>query len=132
MADASMRKKIIALEKSYWDAVRAKDGKKTAELSGDDALVTGARGVMKIAKDKMGKMTEEGDWKLHSYEFDDVQVASPAPNIAIIAYTVRQEMTMGGKKAELRAADSSTWVKGHNGWECYAHSETLLNDKKSA
>ncbi|WP_374653871.1 nuclear transport factor 2 family protein [Phenylobacterium sp.] len=123
---------IIALEKSYWEAIKAKDGDRTAALSGANSLVTGARGVMSIAKDRMGKMTEEGDWALHSYEFDDVQVATPAPNVAIIAYTVRQNVTMGGKSSELRAADSSTWVRGEGGWECHAHSETFLDDKKAA
>ena len=123
---------IIALETSYWDAMKAKDGGKTAELSGETSIVTGARGVMSIAKAKMGKMTEEGGWALHDYEFDDVEIATPAPNVAIIAYTVRQKVTMDGKTAELHAADSSTWVKGANGWECHAHSETFLEDKKAA
>ncbi|MGH6998118.1 MAG: nuclear transport factor 2 family protein [Phenylobacterium sp.] len=123
---------IIALEKSYWDAMKAKDGGRTAALSGATSLVTGAQGVMSIAKAKMGKMTEEGGWALHSYAFDNVEVATPAPNVAIIAYTVRQKVTMNGKTAELRAADSSTWVRGANGWECHAHSETFLDDKKAA
>jgi hypothetical protein len=87
---------------------------------------------MSIAKAKMGKLTEDGGWALHDYEFDDVEIATPAPNVAIIAYTVRQKVTMDGKTAELHAADSSTWVKGANGWECHAHSETFLEDKKAA
>ena len=132
MSNTPSSDEIIALEKSFWDAIKAKDGGRTAKLSGATSLVTGARGVMSIAKDKMGKMTEDGGWKLHSYAFDDVQVATPAPNVAIIAYTVRQSVTMDGKTAERRAADSSTWVRGPNGWECHAHSETFLDDKAAA
>ena len=30
---------------------------------------------------------------------------------------------------DMRAADSSTWIRGPNGWECHAHSETVLQDK---
>jgi hypothetical protein len=71
-------------------------------------------------------MTEEGDWTLHSYAFDDVKVSTPNPDTAIIAYTVRQNVTMDGKSQDLRAADSSVWIRGPNGWECYAHSETFL------
>jgi hypothetical protein len=123
---------IIALETAYWEAIKAKNGGKTAELSGETSLVTGARGVMNIAKDKMGKMTEEGGWALHSYAFDNVAVSTPAPNVAIIAYTVRQKVTMDGKSSVMHAADSSTWVKGPQGWECHAHSETFLDDKKAA
>jgi ketosteroid isomerase-like protein len=117
---------IIALEKSYWDAMKAKDGDRTAELSAKSSLVTGARGVIRIAKEKMGKMTEEGDWTLESYAFDHVEVATPSPDVALIAYTVRQNMTMDGKSQELRAADSSVWIRGADGWECHAHSEAFL------
>jgi ketosteroid isomerase-like protein len=134
MADRSLATKdeIVALEKSYWDAIKAKDGRRTAKLSGDTALVTGARGVMSIPKAKMGKMTEEGNWTLDSYAFDEVEVSTPAPDVAIIAYTVRQKVTMDGNAQEMRAADSSTWVRGADGWECHAHSETFLTDKSAA
>jgi hypothetical protein len=122
------RDEVIALEKSYWDAMKAKDGGKTAALSGQTSLVTGARGVMSIPKAKMGAMTEEGDWELESYSFDDVEVSTPAPDVAIIAYTVRQTVKMKGKAQEMRAADSSTWIRGKDGWACHAHSETFLQD----
>jgi hypothetical protein len=121
---------IIALEKDYWDAMKRKDGKRTAQLSGKTALTTGARGVTVIPKAKMGEMTEEGNWTLQSYEFSDVEVVTPADDVAIIAYKVKQKVTMDGKVQELRAADSSTWVRGANGWECHAHSETFLQDGK--
>jgi len=117
---------IIALEKSYWDAMKSKDGSRSAELSGSTSLVTGAQGVTSIPKTKMGKMTEEGDWTLEAYKFDDVEVITPAPDVAIIAYTVTQDVTMKGKAQKLRAADSSTWIRGKAGWECHAHSETFL------
>ena len=126
------KNEIIALETSYWDAMKAKDGGKAAKLSGKTSLVTGARGVMSIARDKMGKMTEEGDWSLESYSFDDVEVSTPAPDVAIIAYTVRQKVKMNGKSQDLRAADSSTWIRGADGWACHAHSETFLQDSPAA
>jgi Domain of unknown function (DUF4440) len=122
---------IIDLEKSYWDAMKQKDGQRTAELSAKTSLVTGARGVMSIPKTKMGKMTEEGNWILESYEFDDIEVTTPLPDIAIIAYTVRQKVKMDGKSQNLHAADSSTWVRGTGGWECHAHSETFLEENRT-
>ena len=123
---------IVALETSYWEAIKAKDGDRTAALSGPVSLVSGARGVMSIARDKMGKMTEEGDWSLESYSFDDVEVSTPAPDVAIIAYTVRQKVKMNGKTQELHAADSSTWIRGADGWACHAHSEAFLKDAAAA
>jgi hypothetical protein len=120
------KNEIIGLEKSFWDAMKTKDGKRSAELSGKTSLVTGAQGVMNIPKSKMGKMTEDGKWTLESYSFDNVEVSTPAPDVAIIAYTVRQQITMDGRPQEMHAADSSTWINGSNGWECHAHSETIL------
>ena len=127
MAQAKPTKdEIIALEKSYWDAMKKKDGAKTAELSASTSLVTGPKGVMTVAKSKMGKMTEEGNWTLDSYEFSDIEVSTPTPDVAIIAYTVNQKGTMDGKASNTRAADSSTWIRGAKGWECHAHSESFL------
>lgn len=119
---------IVALETSYWDAMKSKDGARSAALSGATTLVTGAQGVASIAKAKMGKMTEEGDWTLESYKLDDIEVITPTPDIAIIAYTVTQNVTMKGRSQQLRAADSSTWVRTDTGWQCHAHSETFLKD----
>ena len=128
---ASTQDDIIALEKSYWDAMMAKDGKATAALSGDQCLVTGAKGVMSIDRAKMAKMTEDGDWQLKSYTFDDVRVSIPAPDVAIIVYKVHQKVVMGGKTMDLHAADSSTWLRGKAGWECHAHSEAYLEKADS-
>ena len=126
MTTSASKDEIIALEKSYWDAMKRKDGKRAAQLSGKTALVTGASGVSSIPKDKMGKMTESGKWTLESYDFEDVEVTVPTPDVAIIAYKVHQKVTMDGKSQNLHAADSSTWIRGSAGWECHAHSETML------
>ena len=125
------KEEIIALETSYWEAMKAKDGARTSQLSGKVSLVTGAQGVMSIAKSEMGKMTEEGKWTLESYSFDDIAVTTPTPDVAVISYTVNQTVIMGGKSQNLRAADSSTWIRGTDGWECHAHSETFLKDSKA-
>ena len=123
---------IVGLEKSYWDAIKRKDGKTTASLSGKTSLVTGANGVMSIEKDKMGSMTEEGTWELKSYQFSDVSVVTPSPDVAIIVYKVTQTVSMDGTDRQFTAADSSTWIRGSAGWECHAHSETILSDQKAA
>lgn len=116
----------VHLEKSYWDAMKAKNGSKTADLSAKSSLVAGPKGIMRIEKREMSKMTEEGDWVLDDYEFEDVEVTTPSPDVAIIAYTVRQDVRIGGTAKKFRAADISTWIRGSRGWECHAHSETVL------
>ena len=120
---------IVALETSFWDAMKAKDGGRASAVTAKASLVSGARGVMKVSKAKMGEMTEEGEWTLESFAFDDIEVVTPTPDVAIIAYTVRQKVVMNGQPKEMRAADSSTWIRGEDGWECHAHSEAILPDK---
>jgi hypothetical protein len=124
--ESATKDEIVSLEKDYWEAIKRKDGKRTAQLSGQLALTTSARGLSAISKASMGKMTEEGDWTLDAYDFEQVEVVTPAPHVAIIAYKVKQNVTIHGKKQELRAADISTWVRGADGWECHAHSETFI------
>ena len=109
----TIRNEIIALERSYWDAMKAKDGKRTANLSGEASLVTGARGVTRIPKDKMGKMTEDGSWALNSYEFDDIEIACPAPNVAIC---IRMAATMRLLIARLRCRTAGSMRRGLIFW----------------
>ncbi len=125
---APTQDEILALETAYWDAMKAKDGRRTAELSGDPSVVSGSQGVMTIPRDKMGAMTESGDWTLTSYAFENIQFATPTPDVAVIAYVVREDVTLKGEPKSFRAADSSTWVRGPDGWACHAHSETILGD----
>lgn len=129
---APSKEDVVALETAYWDAMKAKDGARTSALSGDPSVVAGAQGVMRIPRAKMGKMTEEGDWTLESYSFDNVEVTTPTPDVAIIAYTVTQKVRMKGQPKEMKAADSSTWIRGKDGWTCHAHSESLLQDGAGA
>ncbi|MEO5615429.1 MAG: nuclear transport factor 2 family protein, partial [Cypionkella sp.] len=69
----------------------------------------------------------DGNWELRSFDLEDVQMITPAPDVAVLAYTARQTVVMDGKSMEMRAADSSTWVRGAQGWECHGHSETMLD-----
>lgn len=117
---------ILEHEKSYWDAMKSKNGRRTAELSGATSLVTGPRGVMSIAKAQMGKMTEDPGWELKDYTLSDLQILHPSLDVSIIAYKARQRMLMGGKEQESESILSSTWVRTHGSWECHAHSETPL------
>lgn len=117
---------ILTLERAYWDALCRKDGATAARLSADPSLVSGKQGVMTVSRSKMQALTEEGQWTLNSYAFDEVSFLCPTPDVAILAYTVTQNVTMNGKTETMRAADSSTWVRVGDGWHCCAHSEAFM------
>lgn len=117
---------ILALETAYWDALRRKDGAAAARLSADPSVVTGRQGVATISREKMKALSEDATWTLDDYTFEEVTFVSPTRDVAIIAYTVTQTVTMNGKADTRRAADSSTWTRGPDGWTCCAHSEAFL------
>ena len=53
----------------------------------------------------MKSLTEESKWVLNSYEFGEVSFVSPTPDVAILAYTVTQTVTMDGQARTLQAAE---------------------------
>jgi len=116
----------LALETPFWGALKAKDGTRAAAPSAPTSLVTGERGVRSIPRPDMARMTEEGNWSLESYTLENPETCTPAPNVAIIAYTAAQRVTMDGAATDRRTVATSTWVRGPNGWKCHAHSETPL------
>lgn len=126
-ANSTTDAEIMALEKSYWDAIKAKDGDTTARLSGDPSLVGGASGIRRIARDKMAEMTRSTDWELRDYRIGDVEILRPRDDLAIVAYKVTESVTVKGRDRTYEAAELSTWVRGDRGWECLAHSETVLD-----
>ena len=46
----------------------------------------------------------------------------------LVAYTVHDELAVGGEPVKLDAADTSVWVKKGSHWECAMHTESPLGD----
>jgi len=118
---------ILALETAYWDALCRKDGDAASRLSADPSVVTGKQGLATISRQKMKSLCDDAKWTLDDYTFEEVTFLSPAPDVAILAYTVTQTVTMDGRTETRRAADSSTWIRSPEGWTCCAHSEAFLD-----
>jgi hypothetical protein len=49
-------------------------------------------------------------------------------DVAIVAYKVKESLTVDGKPLTLEAADSSTWVRSPGGWVCAMHTEAISGD----
>lgn len=49
-------------------------------------------------------------------------------DVAIVAYTVHEELTVEGKPVKLDAADASTWVRRDGDWRCVLHTESIAGD----
>jgi ketosteroid isomerase-like protein len=119
---------LIALEKKYWDAMITKDVDTAVGMSDDPCYVTGAQGVSAISKEQYRKLMTDGAWQLHEYSMDKIQARLLTPDVAIVAYTVTEKLTVEGKPLTMKANDSSTWVRRNGEWKCALHTEAVAGD----
>jgi len=124
----ALEQDILAQEHRFWQSMIDRDSKVGAAMTAEPCIVAGGQGVGRIDRKTFASMMDGGDWTLKSYEFRDVKFVQPADNVAIIAYTVHEELTVGGKPVMLDAADASTWVKQGGEWLCALHTESVLGD----
>lgn len=119
---------LLSLEKKYWDAIASSDVDTAVKLTDDPCVVTGAQGVSSITHEQYRKLMTDNKWEIRSYEMSDVQARMISEDVAIIAYKVREELTVDGKPLTLNANDSSTWVRRDGSWKCALHTEAVAGD----
>jgi hypothetical protein len=122
-------KELLELERRYWQAMKEKDADAAMRLTDDSCIVTGAQGVAALDRKALGGMLTGGTWNLEKFEIgDDVQVRMLSDDVAVVAYTVHEELTVDGEPVTLDAADASTWVRRNGRWLCALHTESLTGD----
>lgn len=121
---------LLDLERRFWDAMRDKDGEAASEMTADNCIVVGAQGVSAVDRKTMAKLTNEGDWELERYTFDDstAQVTFLKDDVALVAYKVKEKLKVEGKPVNLEANDASVWVRKNGEWLCAMHTESLVGD----
>jgi len=130
MTTATRTKELLKYERRFWDAMREKDGEAAAEMTHDSCIVVGAQGVSAVDKDTMARLTIEGDWEIERYTFDEssAQVQFLNDDVALVAYNVKEKLTVDGKPLNLDANDASVWVRKNGEWLCAMHTESLAGD----
>jgi hypothetical protein len=128
MTTSAVEQEIIELETEYWRAIRDKDTDAAVRLTDDPCLVSGAQGVRSIDHKTFIEMARSPDWELRKFELADTDVRMLTDDVAIIGYTVTEEMVVKGKPLTMKAADTSTWVRRNGRWVCALHSESVLGD----
>src|SRR6188768_595285 len=120
---------VAGMERKYWQALKDRDHEGAIKLSADPCIVTGAQGVTEMDHASLRKMmTSQRQWTIEDFEFDDVKVRMLADDVAIVAYKVKEKMTVEGKPLSLEAADSSTWIRKNGSWVCALHTEAISGD----
>jgi ketosteroid isomerase-like protein len=125
---AATEQQLIDLEKKYWDAMVSKDVDTAVRMSDDPCYIAGAQGVSQIDNAQYRKLMTDGKWTLHSYSMDKILARLISPDVAIIAYTVTENLTVDGKALTMTANDSSTWVRRNGEWKCSMHTEAVSGD----
>ena len=123
-------RKIIDLEERFWNAMVDKDIEGSVAMLAKESIVAGAQGTALLRHDDYRGMARQGDslWQLKSYQLDDVKVMFPAKDVAVIAYTVTEDMEVEGKPLTLKAADATTWIRQDGEWLAALHTESVLGD----
>ena len=129
MSKEKVEDQLVDLERQYWNALKNGDAETAMRLSDDPCIVTGAQGVGSLDRRTLGDMMKSARYKLDGFQIDgDVKVKLLTDDVAVVAYKVREELTVEGKPIVLDAADSSTWVRRDGRWVCALHSEAPAGD----
>lgn len=130
MSERVNERDVLELERRFWDAMKTKDAERAKEMTDERCIVVGAQGVSSIDPVTMGRMTEEGPWRLEQFEVDEesAQVRMVAPDVAIVAYRVEERVVVDGKTVSMAANDSSVWVRRDDEWRCALHTESVEGD----
>jgi uncharacterized protein (TIGR02246 family) len=124
-----IEQELLGLEKRYWQAIKDKDFEAALALTDDPCILAGAQGVQSIGRDQFESMMNSANYTLHDFELsEDAQVRMLGDNVAVLAYEVREELTVEGKPLTLEAAEASTWVKRNGKWVCALHTESITGD----
>lgn len=126
----SDEQKIIDLEQKFWRAMVDKDIEGSVAMLAGESIVAGAQGTALLTHDNYRGMARQGDslWQLKSFQLDDVKVVFPSDGVAVIAYTVTEDMEVEGKPLTLKAADATTWIRHDGEWLAALHTESVLGD----
>ncbi len=128
MAEGPIEAQLLDLEKQYWKAIKDRDVQAAMRLTDEPCIVTGAQGVARISQKQFAGMLQAGGWTLHQVDLTDVQVRVLSEDVAILAYKVKEVLTVEGKPLTIEASDSSTWVRRDGNWVCALHTEALAGD----
>ena len=130
MTATAIENELMKLEREFWDAMKKEDAQTAMRLSDEKCVIVGAQGASEIDRQTLRGMIEGAPYKLHDYEIDNSKaiVRSLTNDMAVVAYPVKEKLTVEGKPVELEAYDSSVWYRRDGKWVCVLHTESIAGD----
>ena len=126
--DKALEKQITDLEMQFWRAMKDKDAGAATRLTGETCILTGAQGASRIEGKMFADLLKGATWTLHDFQMENMQARMISDDVAIVAYKVKENLTVDGKPLTLVASDSSTWVRRDGSWKCALHTEAVAGD----
>jgi ketosteroid isomerase-like protein len=128
-ATQSAETEILQLEQRFWQAIQDKNVEAAVELTEFPCIVAGASGIGLVDREAFKGMMAGATYTLHRFDIDKgAKVRMVTGDVALVAYKVREQLTVDGKPVTLDAADASVWVRRDGRWRCALHTESVLGD----
>ena len=127
MPATATQKRVLELERQYWDAMKAADYRTVEKLTADPCIVVGADGAAEVTKQQLREMLQTSDYRVKSYRINDadVHVREVGDEVAFVAYKIHEESERCGMPFTLDAFNSSVWMRKGGDWQCAMHTESL-------
>lgn len=129
-AAAPTKDALVALEKTGWDAWKARDPKAFGDILSDKSVgfspATGRQD-----KAAMIKSFTEAKCEVKSYSFSDEQMSMLGPDVAVLTFKAQQDYTCDGKKGPADVWASSIYVREGDKWKSYLYVENPVTDPKA-
>src|SRR5205823_13937545 len=106
MADAAVENELVDLERRYWTAMKEKDVDGAVRMTDEPCIVTGAQGVGRVSHEEFRTLMVNAKWTLHDFEMENMQARMISDDVAVVAYKVKEKLTVEGKPLTLVASDS--------------------------
>lgn len=117
---------LIDLEHRFWQSMVDQDAETAVQMLSEPALMVSPHGAMKFDHAQYRQMAEKGTMVVESFELSDVDVVFPTDTTGILTYRVKQVLAQrdNGERLTQQMADTSTWVRRGDRWQCVMHTET--------
>ena len=129
MQTEAIKAELLSCERRYWQSIKDRDPETARQMTDFPCIITGAQGVAAMDEKTFGAALSAGQSQLKDFELRDPQVRILSDDIAIVAYKIREDLTVENRPMTLEAADASVWIKRDGQWQCALHTESLTGDR---
>jgi len=129
VAAAPSKDSIMAIEKSGWEAWKARDGKAMEDILSDKYVGFSAAGRMDKAASIKSNSTST--CKVNSYSWSDEQLKMIGSDVAVLTFKSEQDYICDGKKGDSPVWSSTVYVREGDKWKNVYYSESKVVPEKA-